>query len=351
MFSAYLTDLLESVISKGDVHESHNTHQADVDLASREIAELLEPLATLLDGRDVLSNVGNDQDICRLHREAWFNMVVHSITPDSKIGQQYVGALRIFAVQSRPLIAEDRADQFESEIELNTILRRGMNPPHTAEQKSRLISVLPKCESDIRALSYPKVIFLQATYLVETLRASGGNCTHILTYFLDPSLNGSAMENCMAAIADEVLKIFLSRTLSGHHGDASAPIIAAQLAQMLTGCCHRIPRVQQIASLCADRIISSMPSSLCQKSSLFALLELLSIMWMSCLDSETDEYDWKSHYASERGEIEVELSDDFELRKYTLNALYRRARIWVMSVINIAPLDVKGLLQVCIGPL
>ncbi|KAL9006999.1 MAG: hypothetical protein Q9188_000287 [Gyalolechia gomerana] len=345
LFSVYLTDLLENVISKGDVYESHNTHQADVDLASREIAELLEPLATLLDERDVLSDVGNDQDICRLHREAWFNMVVHNITPDSKIGQQYIEALRIFAVQSRPLIAEDRADQFESEIELNTVLRRGMNPPHTAEQKSRLISVLPKCESDIRALSYPKVIFLQATYLVETLRASGGNCTHILTYFLDPSLNGSAMENCMAAIADEVFKIFLSRTLSGHHGDASAPIIAAQLAQMLTGCCHRIPRVQQIASSCADRIISSMPSSLCQKSSLFALLELLSIMWMSCLDSETDEYDWKSHYSSERGEIEVELSDDFELRKYTLNALYRRARIWVMSVTNIAPLDVKGLLQ------
>ncbi|KAL8939206.1 MAG: hypothetical protein Q9211_002847 [Gyalolechia sp. 1 TL-2023] len=345
LFSVYLIDLLESVISKGDVHESHNTHQDDVDLASREIAELLEPLATLLDGRDVLSDVGNDQDISHLQREAWYNMVVHSITPNSKIGQQYVESLRILAVQSCPLIAEDRADQFESEIELNTVLRRGMNAPHTAEQKLRLISVLPKCEADIRALSYPKVIFLQAAYLVETLRASGGNCTHILTYFLDPSLNGSAMENCMAAIADEVFKIFLSKTLSGHHGDASAPIIATQLAQMLTGCCHRIPRVQQIASSCADRIISSMPSSLCQKSSLFALLELLSIMWMSCLDSETDEYDWKSRYSSERGEIEVELSDNFELRKYTLNALYKRARVWVTSVINIAPLDVKGLLQ------
>lgn len=346
LFSVFLTDLLESVISKGDVHESHNTHQADIDLASREIAELLEPLATLLDGRDILSDNGYDQDVLRLQKEAWFNMMVHNITPTSKIGQQYVEALRILAVQSRPLIAEDRADQFESEIELNTVLRRGMNPPHTAEQKTRLISLLPKCESDIRALSYPKVIFLQATYLVETLRASSGNCTHILTYFLDPSLNGSAMENCMAAIADEVFKSFLPRTLSRRHGDASAPVIATQLAQMLTGCCHRITRVQQVAYSCADRIISSMPSSLCQKSSLFALLELLSIMWMSCLDSETDEYSWKSYYTSERGNIEIEMSDDFELRKHTLNALHKRARIWVMSVINIAPLDVKGLLQV-----
>ncbi|KAL8906073.1 MAG: hypothetical protein Q9207_002257 [Kuettlingeria erythrocarpa] len=345
LFPVYLIHLLETVISKGDVHQSDNTHQADVELASREIAELLDPLATLVEGQGHISEMNEDPDIIRLHREAWFNMVVHSITPTSKIGQQYTSALRVLAMETRPLIDEDRANQFESEIELNTVLRRGMNAPHTAEQKSRLIAILPRCESDIRALSYPRVIFLHAAHLVETLRARGGDCTHILTYFLDPSLNGSAMENCMAAIADEVFKIFLSRALSGHPGDSSASVIAAQLAQMLTGCCHRIARVQQIASSCADRIISSMPSSLCQRSSLFALLELLSIMWMSCLDSETDEYDWKSRYVSERGEIEVVLSDNFELRKSTLNALYKRARVWVMNVINIAPLDVKGLLQ------
>lgn len=348
LFSVYLTNLLEAVISKGDVHESDNTHQADVELASREIAELLEPLATLVEGQGGNSGMDEDPDIVRLYREAWFNMVVHSITPTSKIGQQYANALRVLAMETRPLIDEDRANQFESEIELNTVLRRGMNAPHTAEQKSRLVATFPRCESDIRALSYPRIIFLHAAHLVESLRANGGDCTHILTYFLDPSLNGSAMENCMAAIADEVFKIFLARKLSGHHGDSSAPIIAAQLARMLTGCCHRIPRVQQVASSCADRFISSMPSSLCQRSSLFALLELLSIMWMSCLDSETDEYDWKSRYVSERGEIEVVLSDNFELRKSTLNALYKRARYWVMSVINIAPLDVKGLLQVCL---
>ncbi|KAI4254880.1 MAG: hypothetical protein LQ352_002851 [Teloschistes flavicans] len=344
-FSVYLIHLLESIISKGDVHESDNTHQADVELAALEVAELLAPLAELVAGRKSAIDTENEQEIVRLHREAWFNMVVHSITPTSKIGQQHANALRTLAMHSRPLIAEDRADQFESEIELNTILRRGMSPPHVAEQKSRLIAILPKCESDIRALSYPKVVFLHAAYMVETLRAAGGDCTHILTYFLDPSLNGSAMENCMAVIAEEVLGIFLSRTLHGHQSDNSAPNIARQLVQMFTGCCHRIPRVQQIAYSCADKIITSIPSSLCQKVSLFALLELLSIMWMSCLDSEIDEYDWRSRYVSDRGGVEVELSDNFETRKRTLSLLSKRARLWVMNVINIAPLDVKGLLQ------
>ncbi|KAL8928661.1 MAG: hypothetical protein Q9172_000799 [Xanthocarpia lactea] len=345
LFPVYLTHLLESVVSKGDVHESENTHQADVELAAREIAELLAPLAALVGGHRNALDTEIDQDIVRLHREVWFNMVVHNITPNTKLGQEHAGSLRTLAMQTRPLIAEDRADQFESEIELNTVLRRGMSAPHTVEQKARLISILPKCESDVKGLSYPKVIFLHAAYLVETLRADVGDCTHVLTYFLDPSLNGSAMENCMVAIADEVFKIFHAKMLRSSHDDASAPVVARQLAQMLTGCCHRIPRVQQVAASCADRIISLMPSSLCQKSSLFALLELLSIMWMSCLDSEIDEYDWKSRYVSDRGEIEVELSDDFELRKTTLNAFYKRARSWVMSVISIAPLDVKGLLQ------
>lgn len=334
------------MVSKGDVHESDNTHQADIELAAVEITELLEPLAALIGGHRDGVNTEIDQDVVRLQREVWFNLVVHNITPDTKLGRGHAGSLRAFAMHSRPLIAEDRADQFESEIELNTVLRRGMNAPHTAEQKARLISILPKCESDVKGLSYPKVIFLHAAYLVETLRADVGDCTHVLTYFLDPSLNGSAMENCMAAIADEVFKIFHARMLRSHHHDAAAPVIARQLAQMLMGCCHSIPRVQQIAATCADRIISSMPSSLCQKSSLFALLELLSILWMSCLDSEIDEYDWKSRYVSDRGEIEVHLSDDFELRKTTLNAFYRRAKSWVTSVISIAPLDVKGLLQV-----
>lgn len=293
-----------------------------------------------------INDLFQDGNVARLHREAWFNLVVHGITPKSTLGQQCSRELRIMATQSRSLIAEDHADQFESEIELNMVLRRGMNGPHIAEQKRRLMILLPRCESEIRSLSYPKVIFLNATYLVETLRADAGDCTHMLTYFLDPSLNGSAMESCMINIANEVMGIYLRRTLRGQHRETSAPLVAKQLALMLTGCCHRVPRVQQIAASSADKIISQLPSSLCQKSSLFALLELLTILWTSCLEAELDEYELKSNYISVRGGVEIELSDSYDFRRSTLNAFYKRAKVWVMAVINIAPLDVKGLLQV-----
>ena len=345
LYQIYLVHLLETIISRGDVHESDNMHQADVDLAAREIVELLPPLATLATVRTEKESISDDENLGRLHREAWFNMVVHGITPTSSYGQQCAKELRTLAMQSTPLIDEDRADQFESEIELNPVLRRGMNAPHTAEQKKRLILLLPRCEADIRGLSYPKVIFLSAAYLVETLRAGAGDCSHVLTYFLDPSLNGSAMENCMGAIVDEVMTVYLRRNMTTPLQDNSAPSVATQLASMFTGCCHRVPRVQQVAASCADSIISEIPSALCQKSSLFALLELLSIMWMSCLEAEIDEYELRANYVSVRGRVSVELSDDCDHRRNTLNSLYRRAKKWMMVVINIAPLDVKGLLQ------
>jgi len=340
-----LVHLLETIVGKGDVHESDNTHEADIDLAAREIVELIPPLAILASVPTDKEEISEDEYVAGLHREAWFNLIVHGITPSSTYGQQLVNELRILAMHSRALIADDRADQFESDIELNTVLRRGMNPPHTTEQKKRLIQLLPKCESDIRGLSYPKVVFLTAAYLVETLRAGAGDCTHILTYFLDPSLNGTAMENCMSAIADEVMALYLRRTFSGPHKTGPAPMVAKQLASMFIGCCHRISRVQQVAAASADKIVNQIPSSLCQKSSLFALLELLTIMWTSCLEAELDEYELKANYTSTRGNVSVELSDDYDLRRSTLNGLYRRARSWVTSVINIAPLDIKGLLQ------
>ena len=349
LYSIYLVHLLELVISKGDVHESDNTHQADVDLAARELVELIPPLAILASVKTDLSEISDDENVARLHREAWFNVVVHGITQSSSYGQQCAKELSILAMHSRALIGDERTDQYESEIELNTVLRRGINAPHTAEQKSRLILLLPQCESEIRGLSYPKVIFLSATYMVETLRAASGSCSHILKYFLDSSLNGSAMETCMAAVADDVMAKYLTSVISGPNQGSSAPMIADQLASMFAGCCNRIPRVQQIAASCADKIVGKIPSALCHKDSLFTLLELLTMMWTSCLDAELDEYELKAVYSSSRCSVSIELSDDYNLRRSTLNNLYRRAKSWVTVVINLAPLDVKGLLQVGIA--
>ena len=335
--------ILETIVSKGDVHESENTNQSDVDLAAQEISQLLRPLAILVSRRP---EELKDDRATRLQREVWFNTAVHGITPGTTLWKTNLEDLQKIAIHSNPLVSEDRVDQFEGDIELNSVLRRGMNGPHATEMKKRLAKILPRQEAQIRGLTYPKVMFLHSTYLLETLRAEAGHCAEVLSYFIDPSVHEDDMGVCMVAIADEIMKIYLKRVLSGLHADCSASYVAVQLAEMLTVCCHRIPKCQQAATSCCDKLISQMPSSLCQKSSLFALLELLTLVWSSCLEAEIDEYNWKSTYVSTLGNVTLELSDDFDFRRRTLNNFYKMARLWITKVINVAPLDLKGLLQV-----
>ncbi|KAG9236111.1 phosphatidylinositol 4-kinase-like protein [Amylocarpus encephaloides] len=345
LYDIYLEDLLEAVVSKGDVHQSQNSREADVEIAAREISQLLQPLAIFMSHNELISDDTLSEETLSLFRDAWFNVVVHGFTTNTDRGKQYIDELRLMAIHSKPIVGEGRGEQVESDIELNTVLRRGMSPEHEAMQKKRLTALLPAKAADIRGLSYRKVIFLQAAYLVETLRGSSGDCTKAPIYFIEPGMRKGDMSSTMEGITGAVMDAYLKKTLSGTNPTFSAPYVAEQLARIFNGCCYRIERVQQAAMVCADQVIREVPSALCQKSSLFALLELLTIMWTSCLEAETDEYEWKSSFSSARGGVSVELSDDYSLRRRTLNNLYKKAKVWVSSVISIAPLDVKGLLQ------
>lgn len=342
----YLTHLLDSIVSKGDSSESTSRQAKDTELAAQEIAQLLPPLALLLSRNAEFTDAAQLGDVfLGLQRDAWFNIVIHGFDLTSSLTKQHVDELRTLARFSQPLITEERASLAESDIELNTVLRRGKSPEHVVEQKKRLAKLLPSCESEIRSLSYSEAVFLNTAYLVEDLRASAGDCTKALSYFLDPKLRSGAVGSCMLAIAAAATRTYVTKTLTGKYHTFSTPYLAQQLATIFSGCCHRIARVQQAATTCADIIIRDVPSTLCQKTALFALLELLSIMWRSCLEGETDEYGWTSTFVSEKSNIAVELSDDYVFRRETLNNYHKRAVAWVKGVIDIAPLDIKGLLQ------
>ncbi|OTA64720.1 phosphatidylinositol 3 [Hypoxylon sp. EC38] len=346
LFDIYWDHILEELISKGDVHQSQHTKESDVEFAAREIAQLLQPLSILMSTHDFITELpGEDDDKHSLIRDAWFNIVVHGFTPLTERGRKYINELRIMAIHSPPLVAEQRGEQIESDIELNTVLRRANTSEREARQKKQLIELVPSKASDIRSLSYRKVMFLQAAYLVESLRADSGDCTKTLSYYLEPSMRKEDVRGVMEGITAVVMDKYLTKTIEAKLPTFSAHYAASQLAAIFCGCCHRIQRVQQAAFYCADKFVREIPSSLCQKSSLFALLELLSLMWTSCLEAETDMYDPRSVFTSRLGQVTVELSDDYAFRKTTLNNLYSRAKSWVSLAINLASSDVKGLLQ------
>ena len=314
-------------------------------LAAQEIAELLHPLAVFMSANDLASKPIEDNDAYSLIKDAWFNIVVHGFTSTTTRGKEHIDDLRMIAVHSPPLIAGERNEQVESDIELNTVLRRANSSEREATQKKLLSDLIPSKAADIRNLSYRKVIFLQAAYLVEGLRAEAGDCTKVLSYFLEPSMRKPEVSSTMDGIASAVIEKYLRKILSGSDPIFSAQYAATQLAAIFCGCCHRIERVQQAAFTCADRMVRDVPSALCQEKSMFALLELLSLMWTSCLEAETDMYAPRSIFKSDIGKVTVELSDDYEYRRWTLDKLNRRAKGWVNAAISLAPMDVKGLLQ------
>ena len=348
LFRVLAVQLLERILSKGDVVEGEFKHSAEVEQAAQEIAPLLRPLAILASRKPAMTIDGTGEDnaeVETLSREAWFNVAVHGVTLQSRTGQQCYHELRLLAMHSAPLLDQERTELLESDVELNTVLRRGMSSQHVAEQKRNLTSVIPEQESKIRHMSYQKVVYLNAVYLVESLRAASGSCAEMCTYLADPSLQDSDMGACLSAIASEVVKAYIQKARPAKDDDYSGPYIAKQLVKIFGACCHRSAKMQDVARSSADYIITFAPSALIQKSSIFALLELFSIMWTSCLESEIDEYEWKPNFSSSRGKVSVELSDDYAFRKRTLDRLVLSARKWMTSVVAIAPLDVKGLLQ------
>ncbi|PYH81401.1 hypothetical protein BO82DRAFT_310830 [Aspergillus uvarum CBS 121591] len=350
LYKIYLIHLLEGVVNKGAATDIDHDHQKEILLAPDDIGPFLKPLALLVSsGNDWTKNSQSemcyDQDVLALFRDAWFNIAIHGITLNSAVAQHHCEELRLLARHSPPLVSEDRMDMLESDVELNTMLRRGMSQQRILDQKRKLMAEVPGREVEIKRLSYPRVIFLSATLLVESLRASSGNCTTILSYFRDPVLATAEMASCMGAIAEKVVSCHLSLTLAGRLEQFSVPFLSRELAGFFVACCHRVERVQKIAVLCADKIMRECPSALCERTSLFALLELLTVMWQSCFEGELDEYEWKPSFTSPTGLVRVNLPDNYSFRERTLEVLLERARTWVIAVMSISPLDVKGLLQ------
>ncbi|KAF4978938.1 hypothetical protein FZEAL_4776 [Fusarium zealandicum] len=345
LFGIYFEYLLDGIIGLGDAHSSNHAKESDVQMAAKEIAELLHPLAIFMSSNDFASDPVTDDETYSLLRDAWFNIVVHGFTTNTDRGKQYLNELRIIAIHSPPLVAEQRGEQVESDIELNTVLRRGSSNDRELLQKKLLSDLVPTKTTEIRGLSYRKVIFLQAAYLMETLRADAGDCTRVLSYFLEPSMSRGEVSSAMEGVAAAVIDKYIRKTQAGGEATFSAQYAAEQLATIFCSCCHRIERVQQAAFACADRILHELPSALCHRSSLFALLELLSLMWSSCLEAETDLYDPRSTFTSDLGRVTVQLSDDYDFRRWTVDVLNRKAKVWVNASINLSPLDIKGLLQ------
>lgn len=345
LYESYLVELLQAIVNRGYVQElEHHRPHTEISATASEISLFLPPLAALLPGLNDAPYETTDAEINNLFRNAWFNMVVHGFSKNSEKTAKYKKELEIIARSTPPLVSDVSSNKIESELELNTVLQRGSSHHNVNNQKEIMESLTSSHIFDFRTIQYPKLMFLSATVLLESLRANTGNCSKSLLYFGDPGLRSGETRNYMSYITIDVVKAYIRNVIKGGVPHFAIDKVAAQLKEMFVLCCHRVKSIQGIAFECCDVLIAAVPSALCHKVSLFALLDLLTLLWSSCLDAETDEYEPRDTFHAEKSGITLALSDSYDHRRESLNRLLAKAREWVKLSIETMNYDVKNLL-------
>lgn len=344
LYFVYLSEILSSIISRGDVqvldhHRSHN----EISAIGEQISLYLKPLADLLPdvhlGEKPLKIT--DSYTVDLFRNIWFNMVVHGYSIYSEHAKKYSNELERIAYNTPPLASELNWHRTETSLELNTVLKRGSSN-HNVKDHRHIVGDIFEVS---RTMSYSKLMFLAAALFVESLRVKTGDCHTILKYYSDPSMKTSGIDKYLGSIAFKINKDYIELIYCGADKQFSAHNIAEQLTDMLILSCYGIEDLQDAALQCCDLLINKVPSSLCHHKSLLSLFDLLSLLYDSVTDAENNQYDPTFIYTAKRTGIVLKLPDSYSWRNETFNRLYEKARNWLKLLLLKCNSDTKSLIQ------
>ncbi|AMD22605.1 HHL165Wp [Eremothecium sinecaudum] len=347
VYILYLRELLEVIIARGEVEKlEHHRPHSEISQVAEQIALYLRPLAALLPepGEPPL-DLSNDVVTTNLYRNIWFNMVVHGFHGGSRLTELYYKELRVIAYNSPPLTSDFPANNRETSVDMNTILRRGSSNHNVKEQKHRLADHLNINAVVARTISIPKVMFLASTLFLETLRCESGDCSTALFYFSNPSLVASNLERFTGSIVISIVQRFTKLVMKGDPRIFSSEQIARQLTNMILLLTHRNLYLQDFAFQCCDLFIRRVPSSLCHMESLSMLLDSLTMLFDSIVDYETNKYEPRYEYELKHSKTKVMISDSYKWRTSSLQRLYKNAKEWVKIILKKANQDTKILLQ------
>lgn len=344
LYMVYLSELLTAIVSKGDVqvldhHRSHN----EISAIGDQISIYLKPLAALLPDvhKEEQPIKLTNNKIVDLFRNIWFNMVVHGYSINSAHGKSFATELEKIAYNTPPLASELSWDRTETSLELNTVLKRGSSNHNVKDHKHIVGDVFEIS----RTLSHSRLMFLAAALFVESLRVKTGNCHTILKYYSDPSMRTSGIDKYIGPVAFHINKDFVELIHCGADKQFSADNIAEQLTHMLTLCCYGQEDLQDAAIKCCDLLINKVPSSLCHHRSLFALFDLLTLLYDSVMDAEISQYEPTFSYTAKKSGIQLQLPDSYTWRESTFKRLHEKAKHWTTLLLAKCSYDTKSLIQ------
>lgn len=344
LYIVYLTELFTSIISKGEVQVSHH-HRShnEISAIGDQISIDLKPLAELLPNAQKSEKPfkTTDSTVIDLFRNIWFNMVVHGYSVNSENAKKFRIELERIAYNTPALASELSWDRTETSLELNTVLRRGSSN-HNVKDHKHIVGDIFEIP---RGMSYSKLMFLAAALFVESLRVKSGDCHTILRYYSDPSMKTSGIDKYLGSIAFKINQDYLKLVNCGADKQFSAENIALQLTCLLTQSCYKLVDLQDAAIKCCDLLITKVPSSLCHPKSLFALFDLLTLLYDSVVDAEINQYEPTFTYIAKKTGIQLNLPDSYTWRLETFSRLHEKAKSWLKLLLLKCGTDTKSLIQ------
>jgi phosphatidylinositol 4-kinase A len=298
-----------------------------------------------------------DQETVTAFRNMWFACVIHGVHPNSTWVRAHAQVLRKVAANSPLLTLETATNDFDSDLELNPVLNRMKDIKHSSLRilEEELTKQLPSHQSELKNFDLPKLVFIGAVTLVETLRSENGKCSLVLDYFDDPNLEKSDASSIFKAIVENINRTFLESLRVNSFETAGVSLGQRELKELLIRCCDPVSTVQNLAQICCDRLISAFPALLCFEGTTYVLLELLTLLWQGCLSQETDlvgtlitsltQYSPKFEFRSSLTGTQIELRDSSQTRERLLDSFHLSARKWLLVALQKSPDDMRMVLQ------
>ncbi|KAJ8463246.1 hypothetical protein ONZ51_g10373 [Trametes cubensis] len=352
LYQIYLMELLTLFADKGVAIQNAaiSSHHAKLEEMSEQLASLLLPIDALLSHEDF--DIGPDvsYNVVTLFRNMWFLCVLFGFTVPPERGHTAMDwrqpALARIAARTPPIVLEEAHDTIVSDLEYNTVIRQEYVETVISRHRTLLTKHIPLRSSEIRYLLPGQVLFLLAMHDIESMRAAAGLPSSLVSYFVNKGINKTAgLLASMESIAEKVIRGSIS-DLNGQAAKQALPSgLSQELRALLVASTHRILKAREVASRYLNRLITSFPSLMCDPPLVFAILEVLTLLRQAAENEFLDEDNPTYVYQSERAQLILQLSDNYEARNQMLSQLQRDSATWFELALSRAPIELHSTLQ------
>ncbi|TFK94778.1 atypical/PIKK/PI4K protein kinase [Polyporus arcularius HHB13444] len=352
LYHIYLVELLTLFADKGVAIQNAaiSNHHAKLEEMSEQLASLLLPIDALLSHEDF--DIGPDvsYNLVTLFRNMWFLCVLFGFTAPADRTHTAMEwrqpALARIAARTPPIVLEEAHDTIVSDLEYNTVIRQEYAETVIAKPRALLTKHIPLRASEVRYLLPGQVLFLLAMHDVESMRAAAGRPSSLVSYFVNKGINKTAsLLGCMESVAEKVIRGAIS-DLNGQAAKQALPSgLSMELRALLVASTHRIPKAREIAARYLNRLITSFPSLMCDPPLVTAILEVLTLLRQATENEFLDEDNPIYIYNSDRANITLQLSDNYQARNQMLSQLQRESSTWFELALSRAPMELHSTLQ------